>query len=110
MENCTQRDRIKRIEDKLDKHNKVLFEGNGSPAITVTLANLSLSVDSLNKNLPGLKTAMNGIHDYMKQYEGRTEAEKNLLARINEREKAIRWTIGVGVMIISVLVTLIIST
>lgn len=75
---CTQQDRIKRIENMLD--------GNGRPGLTQTVSRIDTSLLSLEKLIPELKTTVSAFNRYMIE----KEAEEKKLREIHEkREKEI---------------------
>lgn len=62
--------RIDTVEDLVQKHNEVLFVGNGKPSVKNELTRLSSSVRSLNKSVDEFKTItplMRKMHDWMEE-------------------------------------------
>jgi septal ring factor EnvC (AmiA/AmiB activator) len=73
---CTQHERIKRLESMLD--------GNGQPGLNQTVSRIDTSLTNLEKLIPELKTTVSAFNRYMIEKEAEEKKAKELRAK---REK-----------------------
>jgi uncharacterized protein YhaN len=90
---------VKEIEDKMWKENGIVSK----------ISLLTQTVKEHTIATADLKTAMNGMHDFMANYEGKKQAEAELKANLAKKDNTMRWLIGISVGTIVSLIGVIIA-
>ncbi len=106
MEQCTQEDKINKLERSVVNIEKVLWKGNGKPSIMETLVELHTTMKTLTSNQEQtaensmhLTTAINGLLRFQESVESDKRVREEYGILLENQRKKTRWAIGVLVTI-----------
>jgi len=89
---------VDNLKEDVKVLNKAVMEGNGEPALTVTVPQLSLAVKALTPQVEGLKTGVSSFLQFQKSQEGYRKGKDSAKTRT-------RWIIGLLVTVVLGLLT-----
>lgn len=84
---------VNNLKDDVGILKKAVMEGNGEPALTVTVPQLSIAVKDLTPQVEGLKTGVSSFLQFQKEQEGYHKGKQT----VRNRD---RWLIGIMVTVI----------
>ena len=94
---------VDNLKGDVEVLNKAVMRGNGEPALTVTVPQLSKSVKELTPVVGDLKTGVNAFLQFQKEQEGYHRGKEASARKSQRLSNKNRWAIGLLVSAVVVL-------